>query len=79
MFHTEDEEVYHILTVHHNLTLDSVDIERKLCQTRLLHLYNGGKITCEEFAVRLSKLSSLTKSLYSMISELYNLTDDGRG
>lgn len=69
MFHTEDEEVYY------DLTLDNVDGERKLCQTRLLHLYNDGKITEDEFAARLRKLTSLTKSLCDLICDLHNLTE----
>jgi len=72
MFHTEDieeDEVYH------DLTLDNVEIERKLCQSRLMHLYNDGKITEDDFAARLHKLKLLSASLYDLICELYNLTE----
>jgi hypothetical protein len=72
MFHTEDAEEDEI---YHDLTLDSIEIERKLCQTRLLHLYNDGKITEDEFAARLRKLTLLTKDLYNLICDLYNLTE----
>lgn len=74
MFHTDDEKV-EIEEVYHDIRLDSIDIERKLCQARLLHMYNDGKITEDEFAARLHKLTSLTKGLYNLICELYNLTE----